>query len=379
MADSSADKTEKATPKRERKAREEGQVPRSRELASLVVVGMGVVTLMMLSSLLAGWSNTWMQRALMPDIHHLLDHPMDMPRYFGLMMLGGFVIAAPLLVVGWLAALVPPTLLGGWNFSTQAMMPKFSKLDPIAGIKRMFSLQSLVELGKTVLKVLLLGTIAVIYFRTHLDQIMALGRQPIVPAMANGLGILLGCLAWMLIGLLLVALVDAPYQLWSHAKKLRMTKQEVKQEYKETEGSPEIKGRQRQLAQQMAQQQMMEAVPGADVIVVNPTHYAVALKYDPEKMRAPKVLAKGVDFLAQNIRNLGREHKIPILSAPPLARALYRSTQVNDEIPADLYAAVAQVLTYIYQLRDWRQKTGAAGARPTLPRIADVPGGEPDP
>lgn len=375
---SSQDKTERATPKRLRDARKRGEIARSRELVSFVVVAGGLLTLLLLSGSMANGAATWMQRALSPELP-LVERPQDMARHFGALIGAGFAVALPLLGVGFLAGIVGPILLGGWNVSAEALKPDFKRVNPLSGLGRMFSSQSLVELGKALLKAGALGAIAVLYIATQLDEIMALGREPLAPAMAHAMRIALGCLGWMCGGLLLIALIDAPYQVWSHAKKLRMTRQEVRQEHKEAEGSPEVKGRQRQLQQQVARRRMMEAVPGADVVVVNPTHYAVALKYDAGKMRAPRVVAKGADLLALSIRELARQHRIPIVDAPPLARALYRNANIDDEIPANLYAAVAQVLTYIYQLRDWRRRPGAAGPRPSVPSIGDVPGGEVDP
>lgn len=375
---SSQDKTERATPKRLRDARKRGEIARSRELVSFVVVAGGLLTLLLLSGSMANGAATWMQRALSPELP-LVERPQDMARHFGALIGAGFAVALPLLGVGFLAGIVGPILLGGWNVSAEALKPDFKRVNPLSGLGRMFSSQSLVELGKALLKAGALGAIAVLYIATRLDEIMALGREPLAPAMAHAMRIALGCLGWMCGGLLLIALIDAPYQVWSHAKKLRMTRQEVRQEHKEAEGSPEVKGRQRQLQQQVARRRMMEAVPGADVVVVNPTHYAVALKYDAGKMRAPRVVAKGADLLALSIRELARQHRIPIVDAPPLARALYRNANIDDEIPANLYAAVAQVLTYIYQLRDWRRRPGAAGPRPSVPSIGDVPGGEVDP
>jgi flagellar biosynthetic protein FlhB len=375
---SSADRTEQATPKRLRDARKRGEIARSRELSSFVVVAGGLLTLLLLSGSIAAAAADWMQRALSPEIA-LVERPQDLPRHFAALVAGGFGIALPLLIVGFIAGFAGPLMLGGWNISAEALKPDFKRVNPLSGIGRIFSSNSLVELAKALLKAGALGAVAVLYLSTQLDEIMALGRQPLAPAMAQALRIALGCLAWMCGGLLLIALIDAPYQLWSHAKKLRMTRQEVRQEHKEAEGSPEVKGRQRQLQQEVSRRRMMEAIPGADVVVVNPTHYAVALKYDVGKMRAPRVVAKGVDLLALSIRELARQHRIPIVDAPPLARALYRNANVGDEIPANLYAAVAQVLTYIYQLRDWRRRTGAAGPRPNVPSIGDVPGGELDP
>ncbi len=379
MADSSSaqDRTERATPKRLREARKRGEVARSRELASLGVLGAGVLTLMLLAGSLAGGAAHWMEHALSPDLR-LLDRPEDLLAHLGTLLIGGFAIVVPLLAVGFLAGFVAPLLLGGWNLSAEALKPDFGRVNPLKGLGRVFSSQSLVELGKALLKAGALGAIAALFLYSHLDELAQLGREAAVPAMAHGLSLALRCLAWMTGGLLLIATIDVPYQLWSHARRLRMTKQEVRQEFKEAEGSPEVKGRLRRLQQEVAQRRMMEAVPTADVVIVNPTHYAVALKYDSGRMRAPRVVAKGVDLLAATIRELAGRHRVPIVSAPPLARALYRSTALDDEIPATLYAAVAQVLTYIYQLRSWGARPGPAGARPTPPVVGDLPGGEPD-
>ncbi|SFF43888.1 flagellar biosynthetic protein FlhB [Fontimonas thermophila] len=371
------DRTERATPKRLRDARKRGELPRSRELASLIVVGAGVLTLMLLGNAIAHGAARWMQRALSPD-PAILEHPDGMIAHLATLLRDGFSIALPLLVAGFAAGVIAPLVLGGWNFSLQALTPRFGRIDPLKGLGRMFSGASLVELLKTVLKAGLLGAIAAVYVYTHLDHLMVLGREATESAIAHGLGLALGALAWLGAGLLLIAAIDAPHQLWSYARRLRMTRQEVRQEYKEAEGSPEVKGRLRRLQQEVAQRRMMDAVPTADVVVVNPSHYAVALKYESGRMRAPRVVAKGVDLIALTIRELAGRHKVPIVSAPPLARALYRSTRLGDEIPANLYAAVAQVLTYIYQLRNWRSQTGPAGRPPAPPVIGDVPGGEAD-
>ncbi|MEW6167208.1 MAG: flagellar biosynthesis protein FlhB [Pseudomonadota bacterium] len=376
-ASGSQDRTERATPKRVREARARGEVPRSRELASSIVVGGGVLALTGLAGSMAAMAVSWMQRALTPD-PALLQRPDELPAHLGGVAAGGFAVVLPLLAVGFLAGLAAPLLLGGWNLSAEALKPDIGRANPLKGLGRLFSAQSLVELGKGLLKAGVLGLIATIYLYTQLDELVALGREAAAPAVAHGLQLALGCLAWMAGGLVLIAAVDTPYQLWSYARRLRMTKQEVKQEFKEAEGSPEVKGRLRRLQQEVAQRRMMEAVPSADVVVVNPRHYAVALKYESGRMRAPRVVAKGADLIAATIRELAGRHKVPIVSAPPLARALYRHTELGDEIPANLYAAVAQVLTYIYQLRAWGARPGPAGRRPTPPLVGEVPGGEPD-
>lgn len=378
MSDSSSqDRTERATPKRIRDARKRGEVPRSRELVSFVVVVSGLGMLMALSSALSGAAADWMRGALTLNAE-MLARPDTMVAALGQRAGQAFAMILPLLGTGFLAGLVAPMMLGGWNLSGDALVPKLERIDPVKGMGRVFSLNGLVELVKALAKSLMLGAIGATYVIVRLDSIMALGREPLAPAMAHGLSLALGCLAWMCGGLLLIAAIDAPYQLWSYARKLRMTKQELKQEFKESEGSPEVKGRQRRLQQEVARRRMMEEVPTADVVITNPTHYAVALKYDSTSKGAPRVVAKGRDLIAASIRELAAEHRVPLISAPSLARALYRGAELGDEIPTVLYAAVAQVLGYVYQLA--AMKAGRRqGPAPELPTIGDVPGGEPDP
>jgi len=280
-------------------------------------------------------------------------------------------IFAPLFAAGFAAALLSPLLLGGWNFSSQALMPQLERLNPITGVGRMFSLNSLLELGKSLLKFLLLTAIAWACWLTYRSEVLGLGAEPLNSGIAHGGVLILNAFAWLAGGLLLIAAVDVPYQLWQYNKNLRMTRQEIREEMKESEGRPEVKAKIRRVQQEMARRRMMDQVPKADVVITNPTHYAVALVYTAGKMRAPRVVAKGADVLALAIRELARQHSIPLVEAPPLARALYRSTELEMEIPAQLYAAVAQVLTYIYQLRSWR-----GGPQPQAPEVGDVPGGE---
>lgn len=378
---SSQEKTERPTPKRLRESREKGEIARSRELGSLVVVGTGVAGLMMLGGSLAAGALDWMRRALSPDMR-LLNAPEDLARYSASLTGDAFADVLPLLIVGFIAGLLGPLLLGGWNLSAQAMQPKLERLNPIEGVKRLFSQQALMELVKAVLKAGLLGAIGTIFIWLHVDELLALGRQPLATGISTGLGLLLACLLWVTAGLALIAMIDAPFQRWSHTQKLRMTKDEVRREMKESEGSPEVKGRQRQLQHQLSQQRMMEAVPTADVVITNPTHYAVALKYDASTMRAPKVVARGRDLVALSIRELALRHKVQILEAPPLARALYRQSRLDTEIPAGLYLAVAQVLSYLHQLRQWKAQPRRPGTRPAVapaaPSFNDLPGGEPD-
>ena len=284
------------------------------------------------------------------------------------------MIAAPVMLATFFAALIAPMLIGGWNLSSKALQPDFSRLNPVTGFGRMFSTNSLVELAKSIAKFLIVGLVAGISWWGSRGELLGLGVEPSTQAIGHGLGLVASTFVWMCAALGLIAAIDVPWQLWSYAKQMKMSRQEIKQEYKQSEGSPEVKGRIRRLQAELSQRRMMEKVPTADVIVTNPTHYAVALKYTAGKNRAPVVVAKGVDTVAAAIRELAAEHRIALVEAPPLARALYRGCDLEEEIPAQLYAAVAQVLTYVFQLRAWR-----GGDRPLLPKVGDVPGGEPDP
>ncbi|WP_348675923.1 flagellar biosynthesis protein FlhB [uncultured Abyssibacter sp.] len=364
MAENSSaqDKTEKATPKRLKDARKKGQIARSKELTTLVLVGAAGVAVLMLGSWIAGRFAAWMQGLLSIDAATLRNRSL-----FDALAdawVAAHWIIAPFLAICVVAAVAGPLLLGGWSLSGQALIPDTSRLNPIKGIGRMFSLNALMELGKGVAKTALLGGIAVLYLMTQTDDLLALAVQPVNQAMSGGLASAAFVLVPLCIGLFLIAAVDAPFQVFNHAKQLRMTKQEVRDELKEMEGRPEVKGRIRELQQAAARGRMMEAVPDADVIVTNPTHFAVALKYDTGKDRAPRVVAKGVDHIAAVIRTLGKEHRVPIVEAPPLARVLYRTVDLECEIPSTLYRAVAQVLTYIRQLEAWH-----SGPMPELPDL----------
>jgi flagellar biosynthetic protein FlhB len=260
-----------------------------------------------------------------------------------------------------LAAIIAPLALGGWSFAGQAMMPQFSRLNPIEGIKRMFAMRSLVELAKAMAKFGVVAVIATIVLWNDAPALMALGREPLQQAIGHAVQLSGKALLVISAGLLIIAGIDVPYQLWQYAKQMRMSREEIREEYKESEGSPEVKGRIRQLQQQLARQRMMQEVPKADVVVTNPTHFAVALKYDEKRMRAPIVVAKGADEIAAKIREVAGEHKVPIFEAPPLARVLFRNVDIGDEIPATLYIAVAQILTYVFQLK--------VGQKPPRPDI----------
>lgn len=373
MSSSTQDKTEKPTPKRLQDARRKGQVPRSRELTTaLVVLAVTVAVIINASSLAA-------------DGHGLLTHYLQqLPEalaspHASLTLAGHFLqhtagLMAPVLITGFATALIAPLLLGGWNFAPEAIALDFSRVSPLAGLKRLFSMNSLVELGKAMMKVSVIGVLAVWLFFHERDQLLALPFMPLPMALGLGARSVLDALLWLGAGLLLIAAVDVPWQLLHHVQQLRMSKQEIKEEVQQSEGKPEVKGRIRRLQQELSRGRMMEAVPKADVIVTNPTHYAVALQYAAGKDKAPRVVAKGADLIAQEIRELARQHRVPLVEAPPLARALYRSCAIDSEIPGALYQAVAQLLSYVYQLRDLRR------GEPLPPPVIseDLPNSQPD-
>ena len=275
-------------------------------------------------------------------------------------------IILPVLGATFVAALAAPIVIGGWNFSGQALVPQFSRLNPVAGFGRMWSSRGLVELGKGLAKVGVIGVIAWVLLKGLTPQLMGLTSEPLQQAIGHSAELAGYSLLVLACGLAVIAAVDVPFQLWQHARDLRMTRQEVREEYKESEGSPETRGRIREAQRALARGRMLHDVPKADVIVTNPTHYAVALRYDENKNRAPIVVAKGTELLALKIREIATESGVPIVEAPPLARALYKSVELGREVPAALYVTVAQVLTYVYQLRAARERGATPPPPPTI-------------
>ncbi len=370
MADESdLEKTESATPKRLEKAREEGQVARSRELASFALLAAGFFGIWGLSGPISEHMQSFLRGAFTFDRATVLDTRQ--------MMIGaanaskeGFFALFPVLALTGLAALAAPMALGGWLLTTKPFSPNFGRLNPISGLGKIFSMQGPIALGMSLLKTIVVGGMAGWAMWSRKDEVLALVTKPVDLALADTMHLLIVCCGMAIAGLFLVAAVDVPYQLWTHAKKLRMSKEEVKREHKENDGDPHVKGRIRSQQRAAARRRMMQAIPTADVIVTNPTHFAVALKYAYGQMRAPKVVAKGVNLVAARIRELGREHNVPLLEAPPLARALYHNVEINREIPGALYGAVAQVLAWVYQLRRFQED---GGVKPDEPADLDVP------
>lgn len=365
MSSSTQDKTEKPTAKRLQDARKKGQLPRSRELSTALVVLAVTLAVIANAEGLAVQSGALL-KGYLQELPRALQTPAAGFELIGALLRQTLQLFAPVLFTGFAAALIAPLLLGGWNFSPAAVAIDFSRSNPIAGFKRLFSLNSLVELGKAMLKVTVIAVVASVLFVHDRERLLSLPFLPLTVALGQGARLVLDAVLWLGGGLLLIAAVDVPWQLLHYSQQLKMSKQEIKEEAQQSEGKPEVKGRIRRLQQEFSRGRMMEAVPKADVIVTNPTHYAVALQYAAGKDKAPRVVAKGADLIAQQIRELARQHKIPLVEAPPLARALYRSCEIDSEIPGALYQAVAQVLSYVYQLRDYSR-----GERPVPPKVAD--------
>ncbi|MGE6662171.1 flagellar biosynthesis protein FlhB [Pseudomonas sp. NPDC077408] len=356
-SESGADKSEEPTEKRIRESREKGQLARSRELNTVAVTLGGIGGLLASGGSLAGSLMAIMQGSFELSRETLLDEA-SMVR----LLMGSGMIALeaimPLLIVLLLVSIIGPVSLGGWLFSAKAMAPKFSRMNPGPGLKRMFSTKALVELLKALGKFLVVLSVALAVLSAYQDDLLSIAKQPLDLAIMHSVEVVGWCALWMACGLILIAAVDVPFQLWDNKQKLMMTKQEVRDEYKDSEGKPEVKSRIRQLQRDAAQRRMMQAVPDADVVITNPTHFAVALKYDGSKGGAPMLVAKGGDFVALKIREIANEHKVTVLESPALARAVYYSTELDREIPAGLYLAVAQVLAYVYQLRQYRSGKG---------------------
>lgn len=362
--ESDLEKTEAASPRRLEKAREEGQIARSRELGTFMMLAVGVAAIWAGGgSLYQGLSGV-LRNGLAFDQRVALD-----PGVMVEQAVSGFghalLVLLPIFGLLAVVAVLSSVVLGGLVISTKPLTPNFSKLSPLAGLKRMFSSQTVVELIKALAKAMLVGGVAVwVIWRYH-DDMMGLMHVAPSAALIKALSLVAMCCAFIVASLLIIVMLDVPWQIWSHLKKLRMSKEDVRQEHKESEGDPHVKARIRQQQRQAARRRMMSEVPKADVVVTNPTHYAVALKYEESKGGAPRVLAKGTGLIAAKIRELAAENKIPTLEAPPLARALHQHVELGQEIPAELYTAVAEVLAWVFQLRSWRSGWGHEPSAPT--------------
>ncbi len=362
------EKTEEPSAKRLNDAREKGQVPRSKEFTTVIVLIASAVALMFLGEGIIQSLSKVMTKSFSFNRKEIFD-PAALADHFWFSL---ETISLPLgafLAITALAALIAPTSIGGWNFSAKAFGVKPEKLDPLKGLKRILGPQGLIELVKALGKFILVGVISTLIIWGLRDRLLTLGNQEVEVAMsALGDIVIWGFLA-ISSSLILIALIDVPFQHWNHIRQLKMTKQELKDESKESDGNPEMKGRIRRMQIELSQQRMMQDVPQADVIITNPTHYAVAIRYDQAGNGAPTVVAKGSDLIAQQIRKVGDANEVPLLEAPPLTRAIYYSTEIGEEIPSGLYIAVAQVLAFVFQLRRYNKQ---GGSKPKL-NTEDLP------
>jgi flagellar biosynthetic protein FlhB len=346
---SSEERTEEPTAKRLEKAREDGQIVRSQEL-SVAAMMIGTALFMYLfGGYLVIKIGEIFSRGFVFDRKDIFDAHL-LPFTFGTHALESMLVVLPIFALTIIIAFAAAGLLGGYNVSLKALAPKASKLSPIQGFKRIFGMKALVELTKALLKFSLVGSVLYIVVSNNFNALLALGFMGAKTAMFGAGEIIASGVVWVALTLIVAAGIDVPYQLYEHNKKMKMTKQEIKDEFKDTEGRPEVKAQIRRKQREMAMALMMDAVGDADVIVVNPEHFAVALSYDPSSAGAPMLIAKGVDFLAQGIRDKAKENGVPVFSAPTLARALYFTTDIQEPIPEPLYYAVAQVIAYVFSL-----------------------------
>lgn len=364
--DSTAEKTEEPTAKRLEKAREDGQVARSQELSvAMMMIGVAGFMYIFGGALILQLSEVFAAGFVFDRRDIFSDNLL--PAAFGAQALDGMLAAVPIFALAIVLAFGASGLIGGFNFSMKATAPKASKINPLAGLKRIFGTKALVDLSKAVVKFGLVAAVLYLVVSSRFDQLIGLGFMEIQPAMRGAGEIIGGGVVLVTLTLIIAAAIDVPYQLYEHSQKMKMTKQEVKDEFKDTEGRPEVKAQIRRKQREMAMGQMMDAVGEADVIIVNPEHFAVALSYDPSSSGAPMVVAKGVDFLAQGIRERAGENAVPVFLSPTLARALYFTTDVNQSIPESLYYAVAQVIAYVFSLNSLGR--GAAVAEKPNPEV----------
>ncbi len=367
--DQSQEKTEQPTQRKLDKAREDGQVPRSKELTTTAVL-MG-------ASIGFLWFGEFLSNKITGSFYYSFSITRDvvfdtnaMTRYLTHAFAETLLGLMPFFVVLLLASVLGPIALGGWLFSAKSLAPKLSRMNPIEGIKRMFSVKSLVELGKALAKVGLMITLTLILLKIFRGNIASLSSEELIAAIIHS--VMIG--VWVCLALsaatILIALIDVPFQIWDHTKKLKMSMQDIKDEMKETDGKPEVKSKIRQLQQAMANNRMMADVPDADVVITNPTHFAVAIKYKPNEMQTPILVAKGTEQVALKIREIAAANQVEIVESPRLARAIFYTTKLEDEIPSGLYLAVAKILAYVFQLQHFRK---GKGPQPTYPRVVPIP------
>jgi len=358
MADSDAgERDEAATPKRLKDAREKGQIARSKELTTAFILMAAATALYSFSSSIGADLALIAKRAFSPDRRNIFNDK-QMPAALGELVSDAAIAVAPVFIVLFVIGLLSPMLLGGISFSTKALAPKANRMSFAKGLKRMFGLHALIELIKALAKISVVFVVGYFVISNAFPSLVKLGNGNVESGISQAMDIVSRSFFLLSLALILIALIDVPYQIWNHAKELKMSKQEIKDEYKETEGKPEVKGKIKQKQRELSQQRMMQAVPEADVVVTNPEHYAVALKYDVMKPGAPVVVAKGLDIIALQIKKVALANDVYILELPPLARALYHTTEIDDEVPHGLYMSVAKVLAFVFQLRSYDRGNG---------------------
>jgi len=367
--ESDLEKTEDASPKRLEKAREEGDVPRSRELATVTVLLAAGFAMLMMGGQLADALKTSMSSGLSFQRAYAYD-PMLLLMKISDNIYNLLLAFSPLALILFFVAIASPALIGGWVFSEKALIPKFGKLNPITGFSNMFSKNSVAELVKSIAKAILVGLVSYVVISHDMESILSLSLLPLNESIAEVNHLLLTSFLAIVSALVLIAAIDVPFQLYQYAEKLKMTKEEIKRESKESDGNPEIKSRIRQQQREMSRRRMMSEIPNADVVITNPTHYAVAIKYKEGGMLAPVVVAKGADAVALKIREIADEHKVLIVESPKLARAIYTHTELEHEIPEALYTAVAEILAYVFQMRIFNKN---GGYQPEVPSTLPVP------
>jgi len=348
-SDSGQERSEEPTEKKLSDAKKKGQIARSRDFNTMIIIAMAATALIMMGHIMVSDLGDIMIHYIQPTREDIFD-PMASLRWFYSAMLDGLWLLVPFFSLMFFGALFAPISIGGWAFSVESITPKLSKLNPIKGLKKVFSAKGLMELVKALAKFLLVASVALVVIWSNTDAYLQLGNMPMKAALVKAGELLTWAFLLITIALMIISAIDVPFQIWDHKKQMKMTLQEIKDEMKDTEGKPEVKAKIRQKQREMAEARMMDAVPDADVVITNPTHFAVALKYNPDNMRAPLVLAKGADLVAANIRRVALANEIFLLETPPLARALYHTTDIGKEIPHGLYVAVAQILAYVLRI-----------------------------
>ena len=349
MSESAQEKTQEPTAQKLKKARDDGQVARSTELPAAVIV-IGAFLMLMLTG---GWLITRLSSVFAQGFvfdRQLIEKPLLLPAHFGDQIFSAFLLVLPVIIFTMVAAIIASGMTGGYLFSFKALMPKGSKINPINGFKRIFGTHALVELGKAILKFVLVAGVLWWSLMSNMDALVKIGQMSLEPALSAAGGMIMQSALWVALSLAVIAMIDVPWQKHSFTKKMRMTVQEIKDEFKQMEGSPEVKAQIRRRQREMSNARMMDRVKDADVVITNPEHFAVALEYDPTGDGAPIMVAKGSDHMAALIRAEAKAHGVHLFEAAPLARAIYFTTEVEQQVPEDLYHAVAQVIAYVFSL-----------------------------